>query len=360
MTAETGDIDSADTDRATRDEQTRDNQSSKVSRLLPAALISGGAVTIAVIRLVWPDLNLDSVTLALFVVAIIPWLGPIFKTIELPGIGKFEFQEFQRKVTRQLKQQDERVKHVAERVNRVESLAFSGTTPEQERFLSAALGQFNEYLQSLAVDVGPAPSVEVRTGIQNAYYDGTNNKIVLDAPLASDQDVVLREYTHHVLMSMRPESYEDLERSGQGVESGLADYLACSSTDDPVLGERAALVYHELWGLDRPYIRNLKNAKGFENLDLTHPQDEGEVWGGAFWEIRERLGKSDADGLLVAAWAATERFGADQPSAPFAKALIETLAARTSGALATDIRDVLERRDVRFDDQAGQPDVATD
>jgi len=42
----------------------------------------------------YPSIKVDSITLGLLVVAVLPWLAPIFKTVELPGGMKFELQDF--------------------------------------------------------------------------------------------------------------------------------------------------------------------------------------------------------------------------------------------------------------------------
>ncbi|MFH5832359.1 hypothetical protein [Halalkalibaculum sp. DA384] len=55
--------------------------------------ITAGALLIAIAHLIWPDLKIDAITLTLIMIAIIPWLAPLFKSVELPGGWKFEFQE---------------------------------------------------------------------------------------------------------------------------------------------------------------------------------------------------------------------------------------------------------------------------
>lgn len=47
-------------------------------------------------HIIFPNLSIDAITLALFLVAIIPWLTPIFKSLELPGGWKVEFQELEK------------------------------------------------------------------------------------------------------------------------------------------------------------------------------------------------------------------------------------------------------------------------
>jgi len=53
------------------------------------------AVALAVGHLIWPDLRIDGITLILLLVAAVPWLLPLFKSVELPGGVKLEFQELQ-------------------------------------------------------------------------------------------------------------------------------------------------------------------------------------------------------------------------------------------------------------------------
>jgi hypothetical protein len=60
------------------------------------ALISAGALLIALAHLIWPQVKIDAITIALIVIAIVPWLAPLFKSLELPGGVKLEFQELQR------------------------------------------------------------------------------------------------------------------------------------------------------------------------------------------------------------------------------------------------------------------------
>jgi hypothetical protein len=45
--------------------------------------------------MILPELKVDSITIALFIIAIIPWLLPLFKSLELPGGWKIEFQDVQ-------------------------------------------------------------------------------------------------------------------------------------------------------------------------------------------------------------------------------------------------------------------------
>jgi len=52
------------------------------------------AIIISIVHIYYPDIKVDSITLSLLVIAVLPWLAPIFKSVELPGGMKFELQDF--------------------------------------------------------------------------------------------------------------------------------------------------------------------------------------------------------------------------------------------------------------------------
>jgi hypothetical protein len=54
------------------------------------------ALALAVIHILFPSLEIDGTTVTLLAIAVIPWLGPLFKAIELPGGLKVEYQDLLR------------------------------------------------------------------------------------------------------------------------------------------------------------------------------------------------------------------------------------------------------------------------
>lgn len=54
------------------------------------------AVLIAATHIIFPKINIDVITVVLIALAIIPWLEPLFKSVELPGGLKLEFQDLQK------------------------------------------------------------------------------------------------------------------------------------------------------------------------------------------------------------------------------------------------------------------------
>lgn len=65
-----------------------------------AILISITAVVLALLHLLFPNLKIDAVTVLLLVVSVIPWLSPLFKSIELPGESKFNTKTLRREKKR--------------------------------------------------------------------------------------------------------------------------------------------------------------------------------------------------------------------------------------------------------------------
>ena len=63
-------------------------------------IISFGALLLALVHIIWPLLAIDTVDLALIVIAILPWLAPLVKSLEFPGGWKVEFQELQKASSR--------------------------------------------------------------------------------------------------------------------------------------------------------------------------------------------------------------------------------------------------------------------
>src|ERR1041384_3247319 len=56
-------------------------------------LLTAAAGSLAVVHLLWPMLAIDTVTLALIVLAALPWYLPLLKSLELPGRIKIELRD---------------------------------------------------------------------------------------------------------------------------------------------------------------------------------------------------------------------------------------------------------------------------
>ncbi len=62
--------------------------------------ITIGALLVVIAHLVWPHVKVDMVAVTLLVVAILPWLTPLVKSVELPGGFKVELQDLQKAASR--------------------------------------------------------------------------------------------------------------------------------------------------------------------------------------------------------------------------------------------------------------------
>jgi len=67
-----------------------------MSPKLIQAAITVSAIGLIIAHAIWPEWKIDGVTVGLLIVAIIPWLAPLLKTLELPGGWKIEFRDLQR------------------------------------------------------------------------------------------------------------------------------------------------------------------------------------------------------------------------------------------------------------------------
>lgn len=325
---------------------------SQAGRYVISALISAGALGLGFAHIAFPDVKIDNYTIVLFVIGIAPWLAPLFKSIELPGGWKFEFKEFQRQVQEDLKRKDEKVEELKTRVERVEQFAFSGALDQTEKdSLNTALVSYHDYLKGLGFDLsGEAPSVFVDADLKdNAYYDGEHRKIVIGKPFADDLDVLFREYTHHVLTTDAGADVGVNTEEGEAIESGIADYLPCSFNNDPKLAEKMATIFQREGKLQKPYVRNLENARTFTEVGPgMSSQDSGEIWGGAFWDMRGSLGKEVADGAVAAAWLASrDAMSAKGAGSSYVQQLMAAVEPRTGKAGTEKVLAIFERRKLK-------------
>lgn len=69
---------------------------SKIKSYTLSITISAVALLFALAHLVFPNVEVDNATLTLLIIAVLPWLAPILRSVELPGGLKVEFQEFEK------------------------------------------------------------------------------------------------------------------------------------------------------------------------------------------------------------------------------------------------------------------------
>jgi hypothetical protein len=183
-------------------------------------------------------------------------------------------------------------------------------TKELQGKLTKALTEYQAYLSGLGYTprpgskkIGVRIDKEIKT---NAYFD--NKDVVLGSALASDPEYALSEYTWQILRQSNSDAYARMSEEHplhlEGFAYGLKNYFVCSYFDDSRVGKN----YFELTGIHpskggQTSLFDLKNAVSFANDEETsEPHNLGEIWGAAFWEIREKAGRARADPLIFAAW----------------------------------------------------------
>ena len=131
------------------------------------AVVTASALIVAGIHIWVPSITVDAITLALFVVTLVPWLQPIFKTIKLPGGFELTLQE--------LKQEVKNATGAAQSAERKADLAVSGLT-------TVATGQ-----RELGVERGPE---ERLTKLAETYEEIRNNQTAGPTRTQAMTDVV--------------------------------------------------------------------------------------------------------------------------------------------------------------------------
>ena len=226
-------------------------------------------------------------------------------------------------------------------------------TPELGNRMQTALTTFQQCLKesgfhirserTIKYEVVPGDLIKTHDGEYYAYYDSETLTMKVASAYADDVDVIRHEYMRHVLNDQNHGPINWLE-PGSGwwksfaVSSGLATYFPCSFKGSTV------------FAANHPDLRvELKNNSKFRGRvdDMIRADKIGnKIWGGAFWELRERFDDPKlADRLLASAWVAWQPTDENADLfVEFANKLIETDQLQNGGQHVTDIQRILRRR----------------
>jgi hypothetical protein len=189
----------------------------------------------------------------------------------------------------------------------------------------------------------------------NAYFSN-DGVVVLGPKLAKDPEYVLSEYTWQVLKEVNPPVYKVLSdadpldiKSAQsrGFSQGLKFYLTCSYFNDPHVGKN----YYSLTGApairgNANYLYNLKNSLVITN-DIREEHFIGEIWGGALWELREKLGRDRVDQWALTTWKRLQPLGTELNRPKYyADIFVQTVRSSGDEASATLAREIFKRRNL--------------
>ena len=189
------------------------------------------------------------------------------------------------------------------------SLPSNGVGIEPTELLTESLreslqGLFERYV-AYAAKIGlPKPRAPIGLKIINlpsrAPQDASflqQNSIVVHPQVAADPSLMLPTYNNY-LLAMGATRQSARIGPDDAISAALSDYLAASYLDNPRIGEVAAKMANRPDGV----LRNLVNARKYSELSILSPESRGEVWGGAFWHMRDVLGRRRVDPMLVGAW----------------------------------------------------------
>jgi hypothetical protein len=224
----------------------------------------------------------------------------------------------------------------------------SELTPELQRSLEASFKSFKAYLLKLGFTVPPETvSVKISPGtlVDNygvALWDPQTHSILVASAFATDEASILRQFAHNILVPGTDNQSWDYD----AIESGLATYFPCSFRDSPMLGDKASGA-----GKAISPPQDLGKHRNFAEIRLRNwgsvQRDGSEVWGGAFWEIRQLLGVDAADRFIATTWQ-TFAPGKEPAYTAFARALLAKSSSVDGGSHTEEIREILKRRGLRL------------
>jgi Zn-dependent metalloprotease len=194
---------------------------------------------------------------------------------------------------------------------------------------------------------------KVRGALDNAYYhpyfdalffgDGTGVARGGINPTSRDSDVIYHEYTHAVMGRIVPDLSWEKNDYGGALQEAYADYFACTLNNDPDMGEYSM---GNLRGM-RTMQHRFRYPDDVDDPHIGEPEEHwtGKIWGGACWDLRQKLGPAVADQVIFHSMYYLPEDG----TATFEKAAQAVAAAdeeRYAGAHKAVIREVMAARGI--------------
>lgn len=208
--------------------------------------------------------------------------------------------------------------------------------------LQRSLEKYIGYLDGLGF---PAPDKKVIIGIDreirsNVYYIPSTSELKIGEDVLMDTSAALNQYGHHILIGVQPTVGASAPDEVSAIEAGLADYFAASFLQNPKVGEAMSKVI----GYSQPYLRTMDNERSFTDAKPAQSIENGEIWGGLFWELRQRFTREKFDSILAKAWrtVAFPKTGSDAP-AVFVQVILDRIR-EAEPTWLTDAQNILRKR----------------
>lgn len=211
--------------------------------------------------------------------------------------------------------------------------------------LESSLHDYAAFLDSLGF---PKTKDKIKIVIEDigdlqAHYDKPNRTIEIDTPIAGDIDIPRFIFTDSIISESNTEV--NVGYDGLSIEYAISFYFPCSFANRPTLASFTAAVRK----LKTPFVRNLENNRPFTLIGSIHNNEEallaGEIWGGAFWEVRNLIGQHLADQILAVAWRSMPRPTSMQDAhSKFIETLLSAAKSSASDGEQKKLRAALYRR----------------
>lgn len=120
----------------------QEDKSNAVKSSMPARLlVTAVALAAVAAHLMWSNLKFDGVVVAMLVVALLPWLGSVFESLELPGGWKLQYREMQQQLEKTHAQSQQAIGAAASASQKVD---FALAVSEPTTGTGTASDKFNE------------------------------------------------------------------------------------------------------------------------------------------------------------------------------------------------------------------------
>lgn len=124
--------------------------------------------------------------------------------------------------------------------------------------------------------------------LENAMYFGDGYRF---NDMAREESVCFHEYAHAARHQIVKLKYEG---EAGAIDEGQADYFSASLSDDPIIGE------YIVNKMGKPWLRNLTDQNRYPENISGNVHEDGKIWGGALWDLRQVLGRQICDRLVLA------------------------------------------------------------
>lgn len=196
--------------------------------------------------------------------------------------------------------------------NRVKRSDLSFIFKREDRAFKEVMVYFHidtiqRYIQSLGFSNVLNKSIAVNvdgTTDDNSFYSPVTKSLTFGTggvDDAEDADIILHEYGHAIQDHQVPGF--GTSHQGAAMGEGFGDYLAASFFSD----KKPALLKPTIgnWdcvsnGQEPPCLRRLDSNKKFPKDMTQEVHDDGEIWSACLWQLRNLLGRTTTDKLVIA------------------------------------------------------------